>query len=59
MVHMGVQSVPQMNHQQRSSTINFVFLSCNFPPRFKYFVRELKKRGANVLGLGDESYGIP
>jgi len=40
----------------QSSTINFVFLSCHFPPRFRFFVEKLKQRGVNVLGIGDESY---
>lgn len=41
-----------------SSTINFVFLSCHFPPRFRFFVEKMKQAGVNVLGIGDESYGI-
>lgn len=39
-----------------SQTINFVFLSCHFPPRFRFFVDRMKKLGVNVLGIGDESY---
>jgi len=36
--------------------INFVFLSCHFPPRFRFFAHRLKELGVNVLGIGDESY---
>jgi len=36
--------------------INFIFLSCHFPPRFRFFVTRLKQKGVNVLGIGDESY---
>lgn len=38
------------------SPVNFVFLSCHFPPRFRFFVQQLKMRGVNVLGVGDEMY---
>lgn len=38
------------------TTVNFVFLSCHFPPRFRFFVDRMKKLGVNVLGIGDESY---
>lgn len=37
-------------------TPNFVFLSCHFPPRFRFFAQRLKAKGVNVLGIGDESY---
>jgi len=40
----------------RTSPINFVFLSCHFPPRFRFFAQKLKQKGVNVLGIGDESY---
>jgi len=39
-----------------TSPINFVFLSCHFPPRFRFFAQRLKQKGVNVLGIGDESY---
>jgi len=39
-----------------NSPINFVFLSCHFPPRFRFFAQKLKEKGVNVLGIGDESY---
>jgi hypothetical protein len=56
---MGVQTASEpMDTHKSSSTINFVFLSCHFPPRFRFFVERLKKKGVNVLGIGDESYGI-
>ena len=35
---------------------NVVYLSPHFPPNFKYFVVALKKQGARVLAIGDESY---
>jgi len=54
---MGVQTASEpMDTHKSSSTINFVFLSCHFPPRFRFFVERLKKKGVNVLGIGDESY---
>lgn len=40
----------------QAHTVNFVFLSCHFPPRFRFFVDRMKKQGVNVLGIGDESY---
>lgn len=45
-----------MDSRHPSPPINFVFLSCHFPPRFKYFVEKLKLRGITVLGIGDEIY---
>lgn len=57
MVHIGTESTSHME-QSKSQTINFVFLSCHFPPRFRYFVQKMKQKGVNVLGIGDESYGI-
>jgi len=39
-----------------NGTINFVFLSCHFPHRFRFFVKQLKAKGVNVLGIGDEAY---
>lgn len=40
----------------RTSPVNFVFLSCHFPPRFRYFAHRMKQKGVNVLGIGDETY---
>lgn len=36
--------------------MNFVFLSPHYPPNYINFSLQLKKMGANVLGLADESY---
>lgn len=36
--------------------MNVVFLSPHFPPQYHRFCRRLKESGANVLGIGDESY---
>jgi hypothetical protein len=49
---MGVQAATT----NMASPINFVFLSCHFPPRFRFFAQRLKQKGVNVLGVGDESY---
>ena len=35
---------------------NFIFISPNFPENYKYFCRELKNNGINVLGIGDCPY---
>ncbi len=36
--------------------MNFVFISPNFPHTYWQFCDRLKKRGVNVLGIGDASY---
>lgn len=36
--------------------MNYIFISPNFPKIYSHFVRELKNRGVNVLGIGDEPY---
>ena len=36
--------------------MNFVFISPNFPTIYSKFVRSLKERGVNVLGIGDTPY---
>ena len=36
--------------------MNFIFISPNFPGIYSQFVRALKARGVNVLGIGDERY---
>ena len=36
--------------------MNVVFLSPHFPPHYFRFCQNLKETGANVLGVGDESY---
>ena len=38
--------------------MNYVYLSPNFPPNYYLFCVNLARLGANVLGLGDESYEI-
>lgn len=35
---------------------NFIFISPNFPANYRFFCRELKKNGLNVLGIGDQPY---
>ncbi|MDE6585874.1 MAG: ATP-grasp domain-containing protein [Clostridia bacterium] len=35
---------------------NFIFVSPNFPDSYRYFCKELKKDGFNVLGIGDCPY---
>lgn len=35
---------------------NFIFISPNFPDNYRYFCRELKNDGFNVLGIGDCPY---
>ena len=56
---MGVQAASEpMDTRKAPTTINFIFLSCHFPPRFRFFVQRMKAKGVNVLGIGDESYGI-
>lgn len=54
MVQLASATLTSMDN--RTSTINFVFLSCHFPPRFRFFAQRLKQKGVNVLGIGDESY---
>jgi len=58
MVHIGntESTAVHMDQSKSQQTINFVFLSCHFPPRFRYFVQKMKLQGVNVLGIGDESY---
>lgn len=36
--------------------MNVVFLSPDFPPHYRHFCRQLHHAGANVLGIGDQSY---
>ena len=36
--------------------MNFVFLSPHYPPNYVNFSLQLKRMGANVLGLADENY---
>ena len=36
--------------------MNFVFISPNFPSRYYLFVEALKRKGVNVLGIGDSVY---
>lgn len=36
--------------------MNFVFLSPHYPPNYVNFSLQLKRMGANVLGLADETY---
>lgn len=36
--------------------MNYIFISPNFPTIYSHFVRELNKRGVNVLGIGDQPY---
>lgn len=36
--------------------MNFVFVSPNFPTIYSHFVKELKNKGVNVLGIGDEPF---
>lgn len=35
---------------------NFIFISPNFPEIYSHFVKALKERGINVLGIGDTPY---
>ena len=37
--------------------MNVIFFSPHFPPHYYQFCQHLKAAGANVLGIGDESYG--
>ena len=36
--------------------MNFIFISPNFPVIYSHFVKELKAKGVNVLGIGDQPY---
>ena len=36
--------------------MNIVFISPHYPPNYVNFSLQLKKLGANVLGLADEAY---
>ena len=36
--------------------MNFIFISPNFPRIYSQFVKALKDRGVNVLGIGDERF---
>ena len=36
--------------------MNFVFISPNFPRIYSHFVKALKDRGVNILGIGDERF---
>ncbi len=41
---------------ERPNRMNFIFLSPHFPPHYLHFCRQLKKAGANVLGIADAPY---
>lgn len=36
--------------------MNFIFISPNFPRIYSHFVKALKEKGVNVLGIGDEPF---
>ena len=36
--------------------MNFIFISPNFPRIYSHFVKALKDKGVNVLGIGDERF---
>ncbi len=36
--------------------MNFIFISPNFPRIYSHFVKALKEKGVNVLGIGDERF---
>ena len=36
--------------------MNFIFISPNFPRIYSHFVKALKNKGVNVLGIGDERF---
>ena len=36
--------------------MNYILISPHFPENFKPFAKELKNKGINVLGIGDEVY---
>ena len=36
--------------------MNFIFISPNFPKIYSHFVKALKDKGVNVLGIGDERF---
>jgi len=36
--------------------MNYIFISPNFPKIYSHFVKALKDKGVNVLGIGDERY---
>lgn len=36
--------------------MNYIFISPNFPKIYSHFVKSLKGKGVNVLGIGDEPY---
>ena len=36
--------------------MNFIFISPNFPRIYSHFVKALKQKGVNVLGIGDERF---
>lgn len=37
--------------------MNYIFVSPQFPPNFKYFVLKLRDYGATVLGIGSDDFG--
>lgn len=41
---------------KRGLSMNFVFLSPNFPQNYKHFCDRLRRNGVNVLGIGDAPY---
>ena len=38
--------------------MNYIFISPNFPKIYSHFVKALKARGVNVLGIGDERFEV-
>jgi hypothetical protein len=36
---------------------NFIVISPQYPPRLRFFVNRLRRRGFNVLGIGDADWG--
>ena len=36
--------------------MNYIFISPNFPRIYSHFVKELKAKGVNVFGIGDEKF---
>ena len=55
-VKFKVKSKVKIYNTRRDNSMNFIFISPNFPHTYWQFCDRLKRKGVNVLGIGDCPY---
>lgn len=56
MYYLAQQTFSQRTKQRIKGTMNFIFISPNFPVSYRYFCMRLAGNGVNVLGIGDSPF---